>query len=113
MHIIGCDIAQGLQYKTAQMHARMGYFQVVGIDDLVVVEYEVDVDWTGRVDSLYLRCRSATGSLAAQLFFDSQSLGEGYLRRQLRVDCQRHVEEILRMLVGAKVAPRGCLVNMR
>ncbi len=112
MHIIGCDIAQGLQYKTAQMHARMGYFQVVGIDDLVVVEYEVNIDWTGRVDSLYLRSTFAVGSLAAQLFFDGQSLGEGYLRRQLGVDRQRHVEEILRMLVGAKVAPRGGFVDV-
>ena len=49
MNIIGCDVAQGFQYKAPQMHAGVGKSEGRGIDDEVAKEDKVNVDRAGGV----------------------------------------------------------------
>ena len=44
MNIIGCDVAQGFQYKASEVHAGVRESECGGVDDEVAKEDKVDVD---------------------------------------------------------------------
>ena len=117
MDKIRCNLAQRLQHKASEMHARMREHKVGSVKHQRVVENHVNVHGPRRIYSAAILLNTGSGqsvqTATAQQCLNSQSLCKSLMRRQCRLHTQRPVVETLRTLVWCEHPPGRSLINVR